>query len=56
LSSDGKTVMANRAAFQACLFMGLVFCAAAIAVYVFLLRGAALFPRDGSGLVVGRDF
>lgn len=36
--------------------MGLAFCAAAIAVYVFLLRGAAPFPRDGSGLVVGRDF
>lgn len=56
LRSDGKTVTANRAAFQACLVMGLAFCAAAIGVYVFLLRGAAPFPRDGSGLVVGRDF
>ncbi|HKU54955.1 MAG TPA: glycosyltransferase family 87 protein [Rhizomicrobium sp.] len=53
---DSEDARANRAALRTCATMGLVFFAAILAVYVFLLQGGVPIPRDGSGLVVGRDF
>ena len=53
---DSEDAKANRAALRACATMGLVFFVAILAVYLWLLRDGTSIPRDGSGLVVGRDF
>ena len=53
---DSEDARANHAALRACATMGLVFFAVILAVYLWLLRSGMSIPRDGSGLVVGRDF
>jgi hypothetical protein len=47
---------ANRDALTACAALGGFFVAAAAAVYLWRLDLSGAFPRDGSTLVVGRDF
>lgn len=47
---------ANRDALTACALLGLFFIAIALGAYLYTLDWQMPFPRDGTTLVVGRDF
>jgi hypothetical protein len=47
---------ANRSLLRDFVFMGGAFFLVAVVLYAWLLPPATPFPRDGSGLVIGRDF
>jgi hypothetical protein len=47
---------ANRDALTACAVLGGLFVAIAAVAYLYTLEPRPLFPRDGTSLVVGRDF
>lgn len=53
---SSAVLTANRRLLRDFVLMGGVFFLVAIIVYAWLLPSASPFPRDGSGLVVGRDF
>jgi hypothetical protein len=53
---SSAALAANRRLSRDLMLMGAGFCLVAIAVYAWLLPPATPFPRDGSGLIVGRDF